>query len=552
MKESVLSSKVDKLVRVNKKMDWMGGGSINLPNSEYISDYFSWGLVNNSSKEDKLYSRSLLQCLGYVAEFQSLKVHGTAQLLNAGNYPGIEKNEFGIYLNYEKDYLNRITPLITTISENWKLNLPTVFVHEDTYGFALLFDESWFSKVWQIQAVMNLVRIVWHDPTLKTVNRKYDTEKKIWKYECTERLGKMSNYELHKYSKMLTIFDLEAHEIKDDVVAEQWKPELSQYKGITHFAPHIYEASLAVLDRQDTIIKQPKAMYLKILSRHPSHNVLRRVKGQNDTGIIVSKPTVMRLGSTTQVDASYREINSIQAINNSADKLLMKTRFAENGVKTANWWTILHTPVPNQPNAENSYRAFPQNDAIELNEGAITLHELPYPIVAKHRFGSRGTGNTLLNSVEELQAWMSRKTLGNYIFEEYFKGGVREYRLHVNQQGCFYTCRKMLKSDVPQEQRWFRNDSNSVWIVEENEQFDKPVNWDVVVAESVKALVAVGLDVGAIDLKIQSRLDKRESVRENPEFIVLEVNSAASFAEGTTAKYKQQIPIILTNKYGQV
>jgi glutathione synthase/RimK-type ligase-like ATP-grasp enzyme len=173
---------------------------------------------------------------------------------------------------------------------------------------------------------------------------------------------------------------------------------------------------------------------------------------------------------------------------------------------------------------------------------------LGFPIVAKHIHGSRGTGNTLLQTQQELQAWARNKTLPNYIFEK-FKDFSREYRLHVTRDGCFYTCRKMLRSGIPDNQRWYRNDSNCVWVLETNPQFDKPTNWDAIVAESVKALISVGLDIGAIDVKIQSRLDSRDRLRRTPEFIILETNSAPSFGEITLQKYLQQIPRVLRQKF---
>jgi len=124
-----------------------------------------------------------------------------------------------------------------------------------------------------------------------------------------------------------------------------------------------------------------------------------------------------------------------------------------------------------------------------------------------------------------------KKRLGNYIIERYYNYN-KEYRLHVSKDGCFYTNRKMLKTDA--EERWFRNDSNSVWIREENPKFEKPRNWGVIVNECVKALNAVGLDLGACDVRVQSKNDR-------PDFIICEINSAPSFGEITLTKYQNEI-----------
>ena len=121
---------------------------------------------------------------------------------------------------------------------------------------------------------------------------------------------------------------------------------------------------------------------------------------------------------------------------------------------------------------------------------------------------------------------------------------AKEYRLHVTKDGCFYTCRKMLKSDA--EDRWHRHDSNSVWIMEENPLFEKPSNWDDMVAESVRALNAVGLDIGAVDLKCQSEKGRRDDFI--PEFIILEINSAPSIASVTEVKYREELHKIINDK----
>jgi glutathione synthase/RimK-type ligase-like ATP-grasp enzyme len=221
------------------------------------------------------------------------------------------------------------------------------------------------------------------------------------------------------------------------------------------------------------------------------------------------------------VNPDYIQVNSIKAVQNSSNKLLMKQLFKDNNVSTSDWWF------------DGS-----------LNDWARER----YPIVAKHIYGSRGRGNTLINNQEELEEWMNDKVLSNYIFEK-FHNYNREYRLHVTEDGCFYTCRKMLRSDIPENQRWFRNDSNSVWIVEENELFEKPSNWDEIVEHSVLAMKSVGLDFAAIDVRVQSAKDKHGDIRENPKFVILETNSAPSFGEITAQKYKEIIPQIILKKH---
>lgn len=256
-----------------------------------------------------------------------------------------------------------------------------------------------------------------------------------------------------------------------------------------------------------------KKRSLRVFSRHGTHDTLRK------NPIFLDKLACVRLGSTTPGTLKYQvEINSVQAVKVSSDKLLMKQAFDLAEVETPRW---IHT--------ENS-------------DEILSFGEEYLPIVAKHRFGSRGTGNTLIKSIEELQNFIRGKTLSNYIFEEY-KNYNREYRLHMTNKGCFYTCRKMLKGTVAEENRWFRNDSNCVWIVEESASFNRPKCWDNIVDSCKKALLTVGLDVGAFDVRVQS-----EKPKGIPSFTVIEVNSAPSFGERTAEEYRKIIPEIVKSK----
>lgn len=274
----------------------------------------------------------------------------------------------------------------------------------------------------------------------------------------------------------------------------------------------------------------------RIRSRHPSHDVLRN----KTTFPLFPFKSVIRLGSTKEFNDDRIEVNTIEAIKNSSSKLLMKTCFSDNNVKTANWWSFRESQLDS---------GFVKEDGVKDNT-LVSIENLSYPIISKSYFGSRNQGNTKHNNRQELESWLEDKNTNNYIFEKYYNYN-REYRLHITGEGCFYTCRKMLKEDTPQEDRWFRNDAHCVWILEDNELFDKPVNWDEVVKESVKALKAVGLDIGAVDLRIQSAKDNNEEIRNNPEFIIVEINSAPSFGAVTEDKYIKELTKVLINKQNE-
>lgn len=280
-------------------------------------------------------------------------------------------------------------------------------------------------------------------------------------------------------------------------------------------------------------VKKISSFRPKVRSRHPSHSPLRTRLP------LLPFRSVVRLGSTTvendvvALGGNRIECNTVQAVRNSASKLLMKQCFTRAGVKTPQWYI-------------HNGRTFICKDG--NTEVPTSITNLPYPIIAKHIHGSRGTGNYKLNNQTELSSWLRGKTLSNYIFERFYSYN-KEYRIHVTSTGYFYTCRKMLKRDADESNSWQRHDDNCVWIVEENPSFDKPVNFNRIVQDCVTALNAVGLDIGAFDVKVQSTLDSKKIKRESPEWIIIESCSAPSFGEITTQKYIEQIPLVLKRKY---
>ncbi len=271
-----------------------------------------------------------------------------------------------------------------------------------------------------------------------------------------------------------------------------------------------------------------------LFSRHPTHQVLR------GNLPLFKFRSVIRLGSTTDARDSITnggrriEINTMEGVRNSASKLRMKTKFTQAGVKTADWWTW-----------DNAGQIFIKNN---IGEQGTSRVDMPYPLVAKHIYGSRGTGNYLLKTKDDFDAWSRGKEFNNYIFEKFIKMS-REYRLHITSGGCFYTCRKLLKNDAP-EGTWQRHDDVCTWVVENNPSFKKPRNWDTIVADCIKAKDALGLDICAFDVMVQGSRDGQE--RENPEWNICESCSAPSFGEITAQKYIEELPKVLTAKFNRV
>ena len=251
--------------------------------------------------------------------------------------------------------------------------------------------------------------------------------------------------------------------------------------------------------------------FIKIRSKNHTANGLRRT-------VRTAHNILLRLGSMTPTNQIFPnqvrrgeqiiELNTVEACKVSGNKILMKQRFDEHEVKTAKW--------------------------IQLSNWNPENFTEEYPYIIKHKHSSKGNGIYYITNEEELRRFISEHThTEDYILEKYHTY-TKEYRLHVYGDGCFYTCRKMLRTDATD--RWHRHDSNSVWILEENELFSKPSNWDAIVAECVKAKNAVGLDICAVDIKVQN-----ESHREEPKFIILETNSAPSLGEITTQKYIEKL-----------
>lgn len=281
----------------------------------------------------------------------------------------------------------------------------------------------------------------------------------------------------------------------------------------------------------------------RIRSRHPSHSILRA-----RYGMIKKLPfrSIIRLGSTTENNDSKVkvELNSVRSVQNSSSKLRMKRCFTDNDVQTALWW-IYKTRTKTSHELVN-----------QKTESLEDIVDLPYPIVAKSFYGSRNRGNTKINNLEEMKKFLSTNTPSNYLYEVYHNY-AREYRLHVSKNGCFYSCRKVLKKDTPDEHKWYRNDDHCNWIREDGdniELFDKPGNWDSIVSECVKALNSVGLDFGACDVRVQSS----KTNAENPHFVIIEINSAPSFGSNreeltyVSRKYLDELPKLLIDKHERI
>lgn len=275
------------------------------------------------------------------------------------------------------------------------------------------------------------------------------------------------------------------------------------------------------------VVKKPTHFYLRILSRHPSIKPLR------DSVLIKGFKAVYRHGSTTDGKFEY-EINSVESIKTSADKKLMKEAFDKAEVRHAPWISLTKSASDKQ-----LWDKFLSNLGFGKEKDSW--------LIVKNRWGSRGTGNSLIRTKAELDTFLKEraKSLDNYIIEEY-KNYTVEYRIHATEEGYFYACRKMLKSNTPKEQRFQRHDDNCEWFIETNPKFNKPENWNEIVEDCKKAVKMIGADVLAFDVKCTSI---KESKDKKCKFIIIESASAPSFGKITAEKYIQELPKIIERKY---
>lgn len=229
---------------------------------------------------------------------------------------------------------------------------------------------------------------------------------------------------------------------------------------------------------------------------------------------------VIRLGSVTEVPNAEVEINTAQASKTSSNKLAMKEAFEKLDIKQSLWYTI-------------------KNGALYIKEYQADKTDLPYPLIAKKIYGKKGEGMILIHNQAELDNFLKLNTSGYYV--EKFYNYAKEYRIHTTLLSpCLYTNRKVRLQNA--ENKWFFNSTNCNWLLETNPEFDRPKCWQKMVEHAQKALIATGLDIGAVDIRVQS------NNKENPDFIVCEINSGPSLGDLTAKHYVSEIPKLIVKK----
>ena len=277
--------------------------------------------------------------------------------------------------------------------------------------------------------------------------------------------------------------------------------------------------------------KEAQTYYTSILSRHPSHDILRK-----NSKLKFPFRSLIRMGSTTEKSSSYAvTLNKANGIMLSSNKWLFKERlFSALNTSTA----LKIFPV--------SYRKiFNKNGFISCISSSAqdNIPEKEFPLLAKPIYGSKAKGIVLINTKDEFDKFINEKNCSSYIFEHYFNY-AKEYRFHVSREsGCFYPLRKMLLAEA--SERFYKNSTNSYWVLETNEEFDKPSCFKDIEESCVQVLKVLGLDFGAFDILVTGN-SKKESYK------ILEVNSAPSFTEHTADKYIEEFKKLIESKISAI
>lgn len=258
--------------------------------------------------------------------------------------------------------------------------------------------------------------------------------------------------------------------------------------------------------------------FVRLLTRHP--NAINELRNQIET----PHDVCLRLGSTTPSNNEI-QINTVQSVVNSSDKLLMKSLF--NGDYTPDYW-------------------FWDGDSWGGMNDEGLLESITYPVLTKLQFRSQGAGMNKHDNADSLRPQLAdikrRYTEGlNQKYIERFHNYSKEYGIHVALDECFYACRK---ARISGRTEYYRNSDNCVWFTQYDdnnivkEDFKIPANWDDIVEECNRLRKLVGLDITRMDVIVAS----------NGRFKILECNSAPSIAPGTGVKYREMIPKIINSK----
>lgn len=210
--------------------------------------------------------------------------------------------------------------------------------------------------------------------------------------------------------------------------------------------------------------------------------------------LLFSKRILLRLGSTTPLISKFKylEINSIEGVRTSANKITMKKAFDSANIRHSEWINSA-----SKDNIRNFYNK----------------HKI---LIAKHKHSSKGKDIYYIDSIEFLEDFMNKVNLKDFVFEKYYFF-PNEYRVHIDvNHGCFYSCKKIIKEDA--EIQWHKHADNSVFVLV-TEEYKLPECWNDLINDCIKVLKEMKLTIACFDILCC-----------NNDFIIVESNTAPSLA----------------------
>lgn len=240
---------------------------------------------------------------------------------------------------------------------------------------------------------------------------------------------------------------------------------------------------------------------VRIASKHPSHREMYNLGQLPKFKVRVR----VRFGSTKDLRACDIDFNTIEAINNTANKIVMKDKFLIADIDSPLYF---------------------END--EAGREAIKRGMLGEKIFFKIPFHSRGRGMVVYNTKEEAL----EQTAKGYF--EQAQVSKREFRVHVMDGKVFCIDEKR-----PRDTSIRVEDRPEIKNMDSGFKFRRPMKSypPEVESESIKAVEALGLDFGAADVGL------------NDEGVwIYEVNTAPSLRTKTRKLYQKALVALIYKK----
>lgn len=246
-------------------------------------------------------------------------------------------------------------------------------------------------------------------------------------------------------------------------------------------------------------------MNLRVFSPNKSCAPLRNIPIRNKI--------LLRLGSTTPLISKYKylELNTIEGVKISANKILMKKAFDNAKVKHSEWIN---------------------SSSKDIIRDFLSKHKI---IIAKHKHSSQGKNIYYIDNKDLLEKLFSEVDISNFIFEKYYFF-PNEYRVHIDKTyGLFYACKKVLKEEA--EVQWHKHADNSIFVlVRENSKI--PECWQLIIEQCISALKEMNLHIACFDILCS-----------NNDFIIVESNTAPSLGVYGLTYYSNHIRKYYENRF---